>query len=124
LPTVGTVALCGSTVPCGVYAASVLGRAGVVIPESHVTRGTDATTTLGAVSTGDADAAVVYATDGVAAGRAVTTVPIPADQNVTAVYPIAPLARSGSPRLAAAFVRFVRSATGGRILVRNGFGAP
>jgi len=96
----------------------------VAIPEDRVTRGTDATTTLGAVVTGDADAAVVYVSDGVAAGRSVTTVTIPADQNVTAVYPIAPLARSGSPRLAAAFVRFVRSAAGGRILVRNGFGAP
>ncbi len=57
------VALCGKTVPCGVYASSVLTRADVVIGESKVTRGIDVKATLSAVANGDADAAIVYKTD-------------------------------------------------------------
>src|SRR5262245_37971931 len=41
LPNVGVVALCGATVPCGVYAANILQRANVTIPESSITRGAD-----------------------------------------------------------------------------------
>ena len=38
LPNVGViVSLCGATVPCGVYAANILQRANVTIPESSIT---------------------------------------------------------------------------------------
>jgi molybdate transport system substrate-binding protein len=121
LTEVGTVALCGATVPCGIYAARVLQKAGVRIPESRITRGADAKATLAAVARGDADATIVYATDVTAAGRMVTGVPIPEDANVTAVYPVAPLATSDHPRTAKAFVRFVVSPVGQRILARHGF---
>lgn len=120
----GVVALCGPAVPCGIYAARVLRKAGVTIPESHVTRSADATTTVGAVAHGDAGAAIVYASDVTAAGAAVDAVAIPTDQNVVAVYPIAPVAASANPRLAAAFVAFVVSPAGRRILDRYGFRAP
>ena len=57
--------------PCGKYAAQILSTAGVTIPESNVTRGQDVKATLAAVTTGDADAAIVYVTDAKAAGDAV-----------------------------------------------------
>lgn len=120
LATAGTVSLCGPSVPCGVYAARVLRAAGVQIPETRITRGADARTTLGAVARGDAVAAIVYASDAVAAGRAVTTVPVPDAANVVAVYPIAPVA-GGNPRPARAFVDFVTGPTGQRILAAYGF---
>ena len=69
LPNVGVVALCGAQVPCGVYAANILQRAGVTIPESSITRGADVKTTLAAVSQGDAQAGIVYVTDVKAAGQ-------------------------------------------------------
>ena len=118
------VALCAASAPCGVYARSVLQRAGVTLPEDHVTRSPDATATLGAVTNGDADAAVVYVTDAEAAGAAITVVDVPADQNVSAVYAIAPVATSSRPTVARAFVRFALSRDGQRILGRYGFLAP
>lgn len=124
LADVRTVALCGATVPCGIYAANVLQRAHLSIPESSITRGADAKATLAAVSTGDADAALVYVTDVKAAGRSVQGVVIPDAQNTVAVYPIAPLASSGNPAVAKAFTGYVTSAAGRRTLARFGFLAP
>lgn len=124
LEDVGIVALCAPQVPCGSYATEVLARANVVIPESRVTRAADPKATLGAVATGDADAAIVYATDVTAAGRTVAGVRIPDEQNVVAEYPIAPVASTDHPRLAKAFVAYVRSAIGQKTLERFGFLAP
>lgn len=124
LPRVDVVALCGKEVPCGRSADQALARAGVVIPESRVTRGQDVKATLGAVSEGDADAAVVYTTDVRAAGRAVTGVEIPEAQNVPAVYPIAVLRDAGRPEVAAAFVGLVTSPRGREVLASFGFRAP
>ena len=120
LAAAGTVSLCSPSAPCGAYAARVLRAAGVQIPETRITRGSDAQTTLGAVARGDAVAAIVYASDAVAAGRTVTTVPVPDAANVVAVYPIAPVA-GGNPRPARAFVDFVTGPTGQRILAAYGF---
>lgn len=124
LPAAGIVALCGKTVPCGVYAASMLTRAGVSIPESSITRGVDAKATLASVSFGDADAAIVYATDVRAAGKAVQGVTIPRARNVTAVYGISVIRGARNERLARAFVDFVLSAEGRSILAKEGFLAP
>ena len=79
------------TVPCGKYAAQILQTAGVTIPETNVTRGQDVKATLGAVTTGDADAAIVYVTDAKSAGDAVVAVAIPDAENAIATYPIATL---------------------------------
>ncbi|MEO5974001.1 MAG: molybdate ABC transporter substrate-binding protein [Ilumatobacteraceae bacterium] len=115
------VALCGKTVPCGIYAASVIARAGISIAESKVTRGVDAKATLGAVATGDADAAVVYYTDVVAAKKSVLVVNIPQSQNVNAVYGIAPIRGSKNLAVAEAFIAFALSDTGQKILQAYGF---
>ena len=124
LANVGVVALCGATVPCGVYAANILNRAKVTIPESSITRGADVKTTLAAVTQGDAQAGIVYVTDAKAAGSTATGVAIPGDQNIIAVYPIAPIADTSNPKLANAFISYVLSPPGQKILAKYGFLPP
>ena len=121
LADLGTVALCGADVPCGKYAAQVLQSAGVTLAESEITRGADAKATLAAVRTGDADAAIVYATDAKSAGAAVTAVGIPDHDDVIVSYPIAALTRGDNAPAATAFVRWVTSTSGQATLRRFGF---
>ena len=118
------IALCGKTVPCGVYASSVLTRAGVVITESKVTRGIDVKATLSAVANGDADAAIVYKTDVLAAKKTVVGIDIPSAQNVKTMYGIAPIRGSKNSANAKAFIDFVLSEQGWQILKSFGFQRP
>jgi molybdate transport system substrate-binding protein len=119
-----TISLCGKTVPCGVYASTVLARSGVDIKESNITRGADVKATLGAVVTGDADAAIVYKTDVIAAGKSIHAVDIAASSNVKAMYGIASIRGSKNGSLAKAFIDFVLSEQGWRILKVFGFQKP
>jgi molybdate transport system substrate-binding protein len=118
------VSLCGLTVPCGKYAAQILQTAGVTIPETKVTRGVDVKGTLGAVTTGDADAAIVYVTDAKTAGAAVTAVMIPDAQNAIATYPIATLTSSANQATSRAFIDYVMSPAGQATLKSFGFLPP
>ena len=120
LATVGTVSLCVQTAPCGKFAEQSLTTAGVSIAESNITRGADAQATLRAVTEGDAEAGIVYATD----ARPDASVAIEQRYNINNEYPIA-VTRSSSQRLlGAAFMEFVLSAAGQSILSRAGFLAP
>ncbi|MSV84567.1 MAG: molybdate ABC transporter substrate-binding protein [Actinobacteria bacterium] len=120
LATVGTVSLCVQTAPCGKFAEQSLTTAGVSIAESNITRGADAQATLRAVTEGDAEAGIVYATD----ASPDASVAIEQRYNINNEYPIA-VTRSSSQRvLAAAFMEFVLSAAGQSILSRAGFLAP
>jgi molybdate transport system substrate-binding protein len=118
------IALCGKTMPCGVYASRVLTRAGVIVAESKVTRGIDVKATLSAVTNGDADAAIVYKTDVLAAKRTVIGIGISSAQNVKAMYGIAPIRGSKNPANAKAFIDFVMSEQGWQILKSFGFERP
>ncbi|MEI7972305.1 MAG: molybdate ABC transporter substrate-binding protein [Actinomycetota bacterium] len=118
------ISLCAKTVPCGIYAATVLSRYGVVIAESKITRGVDATATLNAVSTGDADAAIVYATDALSAKKSVATISIPAGKNVKAMYGIGVVRGSKNSKQAESFIAFVLSPAGQKVLIAFGFLAP
>jgi molybdate transport system substrate-binding protein len=124
LADVDVVSLCGLTVPCGKYAAQVLQSAGVTIPETKVTRGIDVKGTLAAVTTGDADAAIVYVTDAQTAGEAVARVTIPDPQNAIATYPIATLNASGNKATSRAFIDYVMSSKGQATLRSYGFLPP
>jgi molybdate transport system substrate-binding protein len=74
------------------------------------------------VALGEADAGIVYTSDLAGAGaRQVVRLDIPDALNAVAVYPIAPVADSAHPELAAAFIAFVCSAVGQAILARYGF---
>jgi molybdate transport system substrate-binding protein len=124
LAKLDVVSLCGETVPCGKYADQVLSGVGVTIDPSKITRGADVKATLAAVATGDADAAIVYATDAKSAGSGVVTVPIPTWQNAYAVYPIAPIAASTNQALAGAWIAYAVSPAGQRTLRSFGFLPP
>ena len=81
-------------------------------------------TTLNAVSTGDADAAIVYVTDAKSAGSTLATVKIPGWQNAYAIYPIAPLAATQNSALANAWVQYTVSPAGQKTLQSFGFLPP
>jgi len=72
------------------------------------------------VQLGEADAGIVYVSDAVAAPE-LKTIEIPAELNVIAYYPIAPLNRSDSSDLAAEFITYVLSNEGQGILQKWGF---
>jgi molybdate transport system substrate-binding protein len=120
----GVVALCAESAPCGRYAATVLARSGTAIDESTVTRLPDAAATIGAVTRGDADAAIVYASDARTAGEAVRAVAIPAADNVVARYPIGVLRDAVDRGAARTFLAAVLGPDGRRALAAAGFGVP
>lgn len=124
LADAGVISLCGEEVPCGKFAKEALDNAGVTIPETSVTRGQNVKATLTAVTESDAVAGIVYVTDAQAAGDAVDTVTIPADQNVVAVYPIGVLGESTNTELAEAFMAYVLSPQGQSVLAEFGFQPP
>ena len=81
----------------------------------------DVKSTLGVVETKEVDAGMVYVTDVRAAGRSVEGIPIPADINASTTYPIAVLKNAGNHNLAQAWVGFVLSAAGQKVLLADGF---
>jgi molybdate transport system substrate-binding protein len=116
------IGLCAEDVPCGEFGREALANAGVTA--SIDTNEADVRALLTKVEAGELDAGIVYVTDVIAAGDLVEGVDIPADDNVTATYPIAPLTESGNAEVAEAFVEFVLSADGQEILTSFGFGSP
>lgn len=116
------VVVCAPPVPCGAATTAVERSAGVDIrPVSEEQSVTDV---LGKVTSGQADAGLVYATDAAGAGAAVATVDFPEAQDAVNIYPIATMKAAADPGLAAAYVDFITGATGHRTLQKAGFGAP
>ncbi|MCP4434844.1 MAG: molybdate ABC transporter substrate-binding protein [Actinomycetia bacterium] len=115
------VALCVATAPCGTLADRALGQGEAVLSEDRVTRAANARATLAAVTRGDAAAALVYASDALAAGDAVEIVRLKGRQGSNR-YLVAALANGEADGdLASAFVGFVASEDGRRVLDRWGF---
>jgi molybdate transport system substrate-binding protein len=116
------IGLCAEDVPCGEFGREALDNAGVT-PEVD-TNEADVRALLTKIESGDLDAGIVYITDVLAAGDAVEGIDIPADDNVTATYPIAALTDAGNTEVAQAFVDFVLSDDGQEILTSHGFDSP
>jgi molybdate transport system substrate-binding protein len=115
-------ALCQPQAPCGSTAAELFSHAKLTV--TPVTLEPDVKAVLSKVKLGEVDAGVVYVTDVLAAGDEVTGVEIPADVNASTSYPIAALTSSARPDVAAAFVDFVLSPAGTRVLSAAGFAQP
>ncbi len=113
------VVLCADTVPCGKAAAATFKKARIV--PNVVSKEIDVKATLAKVKLAEADAAVVYHSDVVAAKDAVKGIEIPAQFNTTLRYPIVRL--SDDPATTA-FVDFVESSTGLATVQSFGLGAP
>lgn len=116
------VAVCQPQVPCGAIAQKVFTDAH--IPVRPATLEADVKSTLAKVELGEVDAGVVYVSDVRAAAGKVTGVRIPPSVNAATTYPIAPLTHSANPAAAEAFVRYVLSPAGRRVLTADGFLAP
>ena len=93
------VVLCAEEVPCGNYANQILDSAGVEVTPVSLEENVRGVVTK--VTSGEADAGIVYVTDVTAAGDAAEGVEIPEDINVVAEYPIATVARVGERRRSA-----------------------
>ena len=108
-------------VPIGTYAAQVLEKAGLTVTPFSFEADVKALVTK--VTSGEADAGIVYATDATAAGTKAEGVDIPADLNVEATYPVAVTKEAGNRDAARAWVDFLTSSEGQAILAEHGFGA-
>jgi molybdate transport system substrate-binding protein len=116
------VALCQPQVPCGTVAHEVFTKADITV--KPVTQGADVKAVLTTVQLGEVDAGVVYQTDVQSAGTKVKGIVIPADQNASTSYPIAQLTKAPNAAGAAAFVDYVLSPDGEKVLQQAGFAAP
>lgn len=114
--------ICAPEVPCGAATVTVEETAGVTL--TPVSEESSVTDVLGKVTSGEADAGLVYVTDVIAAGDAVTGIPFEESDAAVNVYPIASLGESDAPDVAAAFVAFVTSTEGRAVLEAAGFGQP
>lgn len=113
---------CADDVPCGRVALTLLEDADATA--APVSLEVDVKATLEKVATGEADAGLVYASDAVAAGNDVESVPIEGADRVPAVYHLAPLTQSTDADLAAEWVELVTSQQGRRALADAGFSTP
>ena len=116
------VVLAAPTVPAGKYALEALQKAGVAVrPASQEV---DVRAVLNKVTLGEADAGIVYVTDVKSAGAKVTGVDIPEQHQVIARYPIAVVKETKNPRLAKAYVDYLLSDDGQKLLAEFGFSKP
>lgn len=113
---------CADEVPCGRVALGVLEDAGVTAEPASLEE--DVRATLDKVTSGEADAGLVYASDAVAAGDAVESVPIEGAEDRLTTYYVADLAQSEDPELAQAWVDYVLGEEGRQALEDAGFTLP
>lgn len=116
-----TTVLCASEVPCGAASTTLLSNAGVTVEPASLEQ--NVTAVLTKVAAGEADAGLVYATDVIGRDDVEVIVPDGAD-DVVNHYPIAALDGAPNSDAAEAFVAFVLSDAGQKILADYGFGAP
>lgn len=117
-----TFVTCVPTAPCGSVAQALLAQDHIT--GKPVSQEIDVKSVLATLTEGEADAGMVYTTDAIAAGSAVTSFPIPGSAKQVTSYPIAPLSQSKNADLAKAFVALVLSAQGQKVLRTAGFGSP
>jgi len=113
------VVLGDDAVPVGRYGARALAAAGVKV--KPVSKEVDVKAAVAKVTSGEADATIVYETDVNAAGSKGQGVVIPDAQNVIAQYPIAVVTATRNRAAATAFVDSVVKGAGQAALRRRGF---
>ena len=114
--------VCAPQVPCGSATQKVEQATGVDL--TPVSEESNVTDVLNKVTSGQADAGLVYVTDTIIAGDKVTAVPFPESAGAVNIYPIAALKQSQEPELARKFVDLVTSEAGQKVLTAAGFAKP
>ena len=116
------VAVCQASAPCGSAAQRIEDNTGVhfnPFSEEPVSSGV-----LTKVTSGEADAGLVYFADAHKAGDKVSTVKFPESEDAVNIYPIVVLKHNSQPALAQKFVDLVTGPTGQRVLTQAGFASP
>ncbi|MER8038247.1 molybdate ABC transporter substrate-binding protein [Streptomyces hydrogenans] len=116
------VVLAAPEVPAGKYSKQILDKQGVAV--KPVSQEPNVRAVLSKVELGEADAGLVYKTDAASAADKVDAVEIPDDQNAIAQYPAATIKDSKNAEAAAAFVAWLSSPEGQKILQDAGFQKP
>jgi molybdate transport system substrate-binding protein len=116
------VVVCAPEVPCG--AATVKAEDATGVDLKPVSEEQSVTDVLAKVTSGEADAGLVYVTDIKAAGDAVQGITFPESGGIVNTYPIVALKDSDHGDLAQEFVDLVTSDTGQSILQDAGFAKP
>jgi len=114
-------------VPVGDYAREALKNAGILTQATAnvVSNEPDDASVVAKVTSGDADAGIVYTSDvSAAAGTQLRSVTIPTADNVIATYPIAVVTGAAQPAAAQAFLAYVTGSGGQATLKTFGFGPP
>ncbi|GAA2179049.1 molybdate ABC transporter substrate-binding protein [Brooklawnia cerclae] len=114
------VVICAEQVPCGSATKSVTELAGVTL--TPVSEENAVTGVLTKVTSGEADAGLVYGTDAKGAGDEVTAVDFDEAAEVTNVYPIGLLKSTTNAEGAQAFIDLVLSEAGKSVFDEAGFG--
>lgn len=114
--------VCAPQVPCGAAAKTAEKAAGVTL--KPVSEETSVTDVLGKVTSGQADAGLVYVTDVRAAAGKVQGIDFPEAREAVNTYPMATVAASRNQELAAEFTELVTGAAGRQVLAAAGFGTP
>lgn len=112
---------CAPAVPCGAAAQEAAEAAGIEL--SPVSEEQSVTDVLAKVTSGEADAGLVYVTDVIGAAGAVLGVDFPEASAAVNTYSIATVAGSEAGDLAEDFVDLVLSEDGQAVLRDAGFGA-
>jgi molybdate transport system substrate-binding protein len=118
------VVLAAEGVPVGDYARDMLDSAGLSkdVLANVVSNEPDDASVVAKVSSGEADAGIVYTSD--VSSAEVGSVTVPADVNVVATYPIAGVSGAPQSDLATSFVTYVTGEQGQATLASFGFGPP
>ncbi|MEE1820352.1 molybdate ABC transporter substrate-binding protein [Streptomyces sp. SP18ES09] len=116
------VVLAAPEVPAGKYSKKVLDAQKITV--KPVSQEPNVRAVLSKVELGEADAGLVYKTDAESAKDKVDAVEIPDAQNAIAEYPAATLKDSKNADAAAAFVAWLSSPEGQKILQDAGFQKP
>jgi molybdate transport system substrate-binding protein len=114
------IVVCAPQVPCGATEQKIEQATGVKL--TPVSQEPDVKSVLGKVTSGDADAGLVFVTDVNSAGAAVQGVNFPEAQKAVTNYPIAVLKSAPQADLAAKFQALVVGDAGKKALQAMGFG--
>jgi molybdate transport system substrate-binding protein len=129
LPRAGRIVVGAPEVPIGRYTSQLLRQAAMTLGPDFpdrvqariVSHELNVRQVLAKVTLGEADAGIVYRSDALTARDKVRIVPIPAEANVLAQYPIAVLSAAPHPDLGRRWIDLVRSPVGAGALQEAGF---
>ncbi|MGQ0776004.1 MAG: molybdate ABC transporter substrate-binding protein [Pseudonocardiales bacterium] len=117
-----TEVVCAPQVPCGTATEKIEQSTGVTL--SPASEELDVRAVLAKVTTGEADAGLVYITDARSAQDQLVQIDFPEARGAINEYFIAGLRDAPQPQYATAFVDFILGPEGQRALVEAGFGKP